>query len=73
MAGSEILEILVHCHPEPMGGHHNAFITERKVYESGFFWPNILKDAKDYVIRCDACQRSGNISSRSEMPQSNIQ
>ncbi|GJU12577.1 reverse transcriptase domain-containing protein [Tanacetum coccineum] len=35
--------------------------------------PCIFKDAKDYVIRCDACQRPGNISSRSEMPQNNIQ
>ncbi|GKD55090.1 reverse transcriptase domain-containing protein [Tanacetum coccineum] len=48
-------------------------ITRRKVYESGFYWPNIFKDAKDYVMKCDACQRSGNISSRSEMPQNNIQ
>ncbi|GJV62844.1 reverse transcriptase domain-containing protein [Tanacetum coccineum] len=39
-------------------------ITGRKVYESGFFWPSIFKDAKDYLMRCDACQRSGNISSR---------
>ncbi|GJT31120.1 reverse transcriptase domain-containing protein [Tanacetum coccineum] len=54
-------------------GHHSASITGRKVYESGFFWPSIFKDAKDYVMRCDACQRSGNISSRSEMPQNNIQ
>ncbi|GJZ68950.1 reverse transcriptase domain-containing protein [Tanacetum coccineum] len=42
-----------------------------------YFWdepyPNTLKDAKDYVMRCDACKRSGNISSRSEMPQNNIQ
>nr|GEU34563.1 DNA-directed DNA polymerase [Tanacetum cinerariifolium] len=45
----------------------------RKVYESGFFWPSIFKDAKDYVMRCDACQRSGDISSRREMPQNNIQ
>ncbi|GJZ86071.1 reverse transcriptase domain-containing protein [Tanacetum coccineum] len=35
--------------------------------------PCIFKYAKDYVMRCDACQRSGNISSRSEMPQNNIQ
>ncbi|GKC58034.1 hypothetical protein Tco_1085632 [Tanacetum coccineum] len=48
-------------------------VIGRKVYESGFFWPSIFKDAKDYVIRCDACQRLGNISSRSEMPQNNIQ
>ncbi|GJY89248.1 hypothetical protein Tco_0503876 [Tanacetum coccineum] len=37
------------------------------------FLPIIFKDAKDYVMRCDACQRSRNISSRSGMPQNNIQ
>ncbi|GJS32898.1 reverse transcriptase domain-containing protein [Tanacetum coccineum] len=73
VAGNEILEILVHCHSGPTGGHHSASITRRKVYESGFYWPSIFKDDKDYVMRCDACQRSGNISSRSEMPQNNIQ
>ncbi|GJR45925.1 reverse transcriptase domain-containing protein [Tanacetum coccineum] len=46
-------------------GHHSASVTRRKVYESGFFWPTIFKDAKDYVMRCDACQRLGNVSSRS--------
>ncbi|GJY67946.1 reverse transcriptase domain-containing protein [Tanacetum coccineum] len=56
-----------------MRGHHSASITRRKVYESGFYWPSIFKDAKDYVMRCDACQILGNISSRSEMPQNNIQ
>ncbi|GJY58806.1 reverse transcriptase domain-containing protein [Tanacetum coccineum] len=70
--GNKILEILAHCHSGLTGGHHSASITRRKVYESGFFWPSIFKDAKDYVMRCDACQRSGNISSRSEMPQNNI-
>ncbi|GJQ95882.1 putative nucleotidyltransferase, ribonuclease H [Tanacetum coccineum] len=62
--GNEILEILAHCHSRPTRGHHSASITGRKVYESGFYWPSIFKDAKDYVMRCDACQRSGNISSR---------
>ncbi|GJW06205.1 reverse transcriptase domain-containing protein [Tanacetum coccineum] len=73
VAGNEILEILGHCPSGLTGGHHSASITGRKVYESGFYWPIIFKDAKDYVMRCDACQRSGNISSRSEMPQNNIQ
>ncbi|GJW03101.1 reverse transcriptase domain-containing protein [Tanacetum coccineum] len=35
--------------------------------------PCFFKDAKEYAMKCDACQRSGNISSRSEMPQNNIQ
>ncbi|GJX04518.1 putative nucleotidyltransferase, ribonuclease H [Tanacetum coccineum] len=73
VAGKEILEILAHCHSGPTRGHHGASITRRKVYEYGFYWPNIFKDAKDYVMRCDACQRSGTILSRSEMPHNNIQ
>ncbi|GJZ38869.1 reverse transcriptase domain-containing protein [Tanacetum coccineum] len=73
VVGSEILEILAHCHSGPIRGHHSASVTGRKIYESKFFWPSIFKDAKFYVTRCDACQRSGNISSRSEMPQNNIQ
>ncbi|GKE43054.1 reverse transcriptase domain-containing protein [Tanacetum coccineum] len=73
VAGNEISEILAHCHSRPIRGHHSASVTGRKVYESGFFWLSIFKDAKDYVMSCDACQRSGNISSRIEMPQNNIQ
>ncbi|GJZ58051.1 reverse transcriptase domain-containing protein [Tanacetum coccineum] len=46
VAGDEILEILAHCHSSPTRGHHSASITEKKVYESGFYWPNIFKDAK---------------------------
>ncbi|GKA37534.1 reverse transcriptase domain-containing protein [Tanacetum coccineum] len=73
VAGSETLEILAHYHSEPTSGHHSASVTTEKVYESGFYWPSVFKDANKYVRRCDACQRSGNISSRNEMPQNNIQ
>ncbi|GJU44654.1 reverse transcriptase domain-containing protein [Tanacetum coccineum] len=45
----------------------------KKVYESGFYWPSVFKDANEYIRRCDACQRLGNISSRNKMPQNNIQ
>ncbi|GJX87089.1 reverse transcriptase domain-containing protein [Tanacetum coccineum] len=58
IAGSKIFEILAHCHYGPTRGHHSASITGRKVYESRFYWPRIFKDAKDYVMKCDACQRS---------------
>ncbi|GKD75561.1 reverse transcriptase domain-containing protein [Tanacetum coccineum] len=73
VAGCEILKILEHCHSGPTRGHHNALVTGRKVYEVGFYWPSIFRDAKDYVMKCDACQKSRNISSRNEMPQNNIQ
>ncbi|GJS03469.1 reverse transcriptase domain-containing protein [Tanacetum coccineum] len=73
VAGSETFEILAHCHSGPTGGHHSANITAKKVCKSGFYWHGVFKDANEYVRRCDACQRSGNISSRNEMPQNNIQ
>ncbi|GJT37815.1 reverse transcriptase domain-containing protein [Tanacetum coccineum] len=73
VAGSETLEILAYCHSGPTGGHHSANVTAKKVYEFGFYWPSVFKDANEYVRRCDACQISGNISLRNKMPQNNIQ
>ncbi|GJW48540.1 reverse transcriptase domain-containing protein [Tanacetum coccineum] len=50
-----------------------CYVTAKKVYGSEFYWLSVFKGANEYVRRCDACQRSGNISSRNEMPQNNIQ
>nr|GEV20245.1 reverse transcriptase domain-containing protein [Tanacetum cinerariifolium] len=47
VAGSETLEILVHCHFGPTGGHNNANVTVKKVYESEFYWPSVFKDANE--------------------------
>ncbi|GKA31272.1 reverse transcriptase domain-containing protein [Tanacetum coccineum] len=47
--------------------------TARKVFEAGFYWPHIFRDARKLVQVCDACQRAGNISSRDETPQKYIQ
>ncbi|GKF11390.1 reverse transcriptase domain-containing protein [Tanacetum coccineum] len=48
VAGSETLEILAHCHSGPTGGHHSASVTEKKVYESRFYWPSVFKDANEF-------------------------
>ncbi|GKB50145.1 reverse transcriptase domain-containing protein [Tanacetum coccineum] len=73
VAISETIKILAHCHSGPTGGHYSANVTAKKVYESEFYWPSVFKDVNEYVRRCDACQRSRNISLRNEMPQNNIQ
>ncbi|GJZ21467.1 reverse transcriptase domain-containing protein [Tanacetum coccineum] len=31
-------------------GHHSAKVTARKVYQSGFYWPSVSKDANDYGL-----------------------
>ncbi|GKA60725.1 reverse transcriptase domain-containing protein [Tanacetum coccineum] len=39
----------------------------------GFYWPTIIKEAHTLVQLCEACQKTGNISKRDEMPLNNIQ
>ncbi|GJU01024.1 reverse transcriptase domain-containing protein [Tanacetum coccineum] len=71
--GKEALDILEACHNGPTEGHHGANLTAKKVFDAGFFWPSIYKDAHELVKNCDSCQRQGKISQRDEMPQNSIQ
>ena len=61
-------DILRQCHDSPYGGHHAGERTTHKVLQVGFYWPTLFKDAKNYILSCDKCQRVGNISRRNEMP-----
>nr|GEU57246.1 reverse transcriptase domain-containing protein [Tanacetum cinerariifolium] len=71
--GKEALDILVACHNGPTGGHHGANLTAKKIFDAGFFWPTIYKDAHEFVKNCNSYQRQGKISQRDEMPQNSIQ
>ncbi|GKD40345.1 reverse transcriptase domain-containing protein [Tanacetum coccineum] len=73
MVGDEATQILRQCHIRSSGGHHGIATTARKVFETGFYWPHIFRDARKLVQVCDACQRVGNISSMDETPQKYIQ
>nr|GEY10780.1 reverse transcriptase domain-containing protein [Tanacetum cinerariifolium] len=57
----------------PTGGHHGANFIAKKVFDAGFIWPTIYRDAHNLVKSCDSCQRQGKISQRGEMPQNVIQ
>ncbi|GJY04437.1 reverse transcriptase domain-containing protein [Tanacetum coccineum] len=57
VSGQEAYDILKACHSGPTGGHYGANYTARKIFDSGFYWPTIYKDAHDFVTRCDICQR----------------
>ncbi|GJW24657.1 reverse transcriptase domain-containing protein [Tanacetum coccineum] len=71
--GQEAVDILPACHSGPIGGHYGANYIAKKVFDLGFYWPTIYKDAHDLVTQCDTCQRQGKISQRDEMPQNSIQ
>nr|GFA53102.1 reverse transcriptase domain-containing protein [Tanacetum cinerariifolium] len=73
VAGKEAIDILNACHSGPTEGHYGANYTSKKVFDSGFYWPSIYKDAFELVKRCDLCQRQGKVSQKDEMPQNFIQ
>nr|GEW65016.1 DNA-directed DNA polymerase [Tanacetum cinerariifolium] len=50
--GKEALDILVACHNGPTRGHHGANLIAKKIFDSGFFWPTIYKDAHEFVKNC---------------------
>nr|GEU86787.1 reverse transcriptase domain-containing protein [Tanacetum cinerariifolium] len=45
----------------------------KKVFDFGFFWPTIYRDAHAMIKSCNTCQRQCKISQRDEMPQNTIQ
>ncbi|GJR17158.1 reverse transcriptase domain-containing protein [Tanacetum coccineum] len=73
VSGSETRTILDQCHHGPTGGHYGPNTTAKKVLDSGFYWPTIIKEAHTLVHLCKTCQKTGNISKRNEIPLNSIQ
>nr|GEY06751.1 reverse transcriptase domain-containing protein [Tanacetum cinerariifolium] len=71
--GQEAIDILKACQNGPIRGHHGPNYIAKKVFDFGFYWPTIYRDAHDLVKSCDTCQRQGKISQPDEMPQNAIQ
>ncbi|PIN20699.1 DNA-directed DNA polymerase [Handroanthus impetiginosus] len=59
-------------HASPYGGHFQGDRSAAKALQSGFYWPNLFKDAHSFVANCDRCQRTRNISRRHEIPLNTI-
>ncbi|GJY90966.1 reverse transcriptase domain-containing protein [Tanacetum coccineum] len=48
--GQEAVDILTACHNGPIGGHHGANYTAKKVFDSSLYWPIIYRDGHDMYI-----------------------
>ena len=68
----EMGSILNHCHTFPCRGHFGGQRTVAKVFHSGFYWPNLFKDAHLFVSTCDKCQRKRSISKKDELTMRTI-
>ncbi|GJT08067.1 reverse transcriptase domain-containing protein [Tanacetum coccineum] len=49
--GQEDVDILTTYHNGPTEGHHGANYTAKKVFDLGFFWPTIYRDAHDLFAK----------------------
>ncbi|GJX93783.1 hypothetical protein Tco_0348369 [Tanacetum coccineum] len=52
--GQEAIDILKAYHNRPIEEHHGPNYTAKKVFDSGFYWPTIYRDAYDLVKSYDA-------------------
>ena len=57
----EAQEALKEVHEGICGQHLGGRALAHKITRLGFYWPELLKDAKDYVKKCDRCQRHAPI------------
>ena len=60
--------ILRESHCGIAGGHYAGETTARKIWNSGLWWPTVMKDAVDYCRKCDLCQRLGQPTEKDRMP-----
>nr|GEV44586.1 putative reverse transcriptase domain-containing protein [Tanacetum cinerariifolium] len=73
VAGEEAIDILKARHSGPIGGYYGPNYTSKKVFDSGFYWPTIYRDAQHFVKNYDVCPCQGKITQKDEMPQNSIQ
>ena len=64
--------ILSHCHESACGGHFTSQKIAMTVFQSGFSWPLVFKDAHTMCRSCDRCQRLGKLTRRNQMPMNPI-
>ncbi|GJW48435.1 hypothetical protein Tco_0080081 [Tanacetum coccineum] len=48
--GQEAIDILTACHNGPTGGHHGVNYTDKKVFDFGFYWLRIYRDATNHGL-----------------------
>ena len=53
--------ILEEIHEGICRDHASPGSLVSQVIRTSYFWPNLQKDAKEFVKSCDKCQRFGNI------------
>ncbi|GAU48767.1 hypothetical protein TSUD_406100 [Trifolium subterraneum] len=58
---SRVEFILQEIHEGINGQHIGGRSLARKALRAGYYWPTMQNDARDHVLKCDKCQRHGDM------------
>ena len=57
LAPEESQYVLAEIHEGIYGNHNGGRTIAHRALSQGYYWPSMLKQAKEYVQKCDKCQR----------------
>lgn len=55
----EKIGIMQEAHSGSAGGHFQDDTTTKKVLKVGLWWSTMQKDIREFIRKCDICQRMG--------------
>ncbi|XP_042983211.1 uncharacterized protein LOC122312620 [Carya illinoinensis] len=56
ISAQEAQYILIEIHEGICGNHSGGRTLARKAVQAGYYWPNALRDAREFSKRCTKCQ-----------------
>jgi ribonuclease HI len=62
LSGEDASYVLKEVHHGVCGNHSGAKALANKIIRAGYYWPTMIRDAKEMVRACDACQRFTRVS-----------
>ena len=69
---SRYTQVLALAHSSMFGGHMASLKTMERIRLSGFTWPKIRSTCKDYIQKCQICQKRARITCFDRVPISSI-
>jgi len=61
---TKVQMMMKELHEGPSRGYFAMEITQRKILDTGYWWPTMYKDMHDYCRSCDACQRTRGLATQ---------
>ena len=68
----EATRALEDIHAGLCGSHGGAQMLAKRVFRAGFYWPTVQKDAKEWVQKCEQCQKYANFTHKPGEPMTPI-